>query len=257
MCSSDLTNALGYTPANKAGEQFTGAISSSGSITGSSLTSNTTVTSTGNLITTGILSVTYTGVSGDQNTGAILSSANTKGGTGYSDFLRATNNSGGATNINKWFRLDSGGQLQIINSAYTTNILNLTDAGLLTVPSISTPTISATTGVTVNTSAYITTTSYTTAAAVTQVTVDTFATSTYRSAKYLAQMATATAYHVIELRVLHDGTTVWLNQYGEIFTGSSLGTFDASITAGNLNLLFTPASATATTIKVVRTGIVV
>ena len=74
---------------------------------------------------------------------------------------------------------------------------------------------------------------------------------------YEVQINTSTGYHVIELRVVHDGTTVWLAQYGEIFTSASLGTFDASISAGNLNLLFTPASATVTTIKLIRRNIVV
>lgn len=60
----------------------------------------------------------------------------TKGGAGYLDFLLATN-LGGGTNPNKYFRLDSAGTLQIINSAYTTNIFNLTDAGVLSVPQIS------------------------------------------------------------------------------------------------------------------------
>ena len=151
--SINVTNALGYAPANKAGDAFTGAISSSGTITGSSLVANTAVT--------------------------------------------------------------------------------------------------------INTSGYITTTAYTTAASVSQVTVDSFATGTYRSAKYEVQINTSTGYHVIELRVVHDGTTVWLAQYGEIFTSASLGTFDASISAGNLNLLFTPASATVTTIKLIRRNIVV
>lgn len=57
----------------------------------------------------------------------------TRGGAGYHDFLSVTNQ-GGGTNPNKNFRLDSAGTLQIINSAYSTNILNLTDAGDFTVP---------------------------------------------------------------------------------------------------------------------------
>ena len=69
-------------------------------------------------------------------------------------------------------------------------------------------------------------------------------------------MTSGTAYHAIEILVLHDGTTVYLTQYGEMFTGSSLGTFDASITAGVLNLLFTATNAT-TTVKLVRTTIAV
>ena len=60
-----------------------------------------------------------------------------KGGTGYHDFLSVTNGYGSATNPNKFFRLSSDGQLQIINSAYTANIFNLTDAGVLAVPQIS------------------------------------------------------------------------------------------------------------------------
>ena len=60
--------------------------------------------------------------------------ANTKGGTGYFDFISANNNSAGTTNKNKYFRIDSNGKLQIINSAYTTNIFDLNDSGYLTVP---------------------------------------------------------------------------------------------------------------------------
>ena len=108
---------------------------------------------------------------------------------------------------------------------------------------------------TLNTSAYLTSTVYTTSST-SQVTVDSFATTTYRSAKYLVQMTSGSSYHIIELNVLHDGTNPLLAQYGEIFTGSSLGTFDVSITTGTLNLLFTPTNS-ATTVKLVRTNIVV
>ena len=68
-------------------------------------------------------------------------------------------------------------------------------------------------------------------------------------------MTAGTNYHAIELLLIHDGTTANLVQYAEVVTTSSLGTFDASITTGVLNLLFTPASATATTIKVIRDSI--
>jgi hypothetical protein len=108
---------------------------------------------------------------------------------------------------------------------------------------------------TLNTAGYMTSTVYTTSST-SQVTVDLFPTTTYRSAKYQVQMTSSTSYHVIELNVLHDGTNPLLAQYGEIFTGSSLGTFDVSITAGNLNLLFTPTNS-ATTVKLIRTNIVV
>ena len=109
----------------------------------SSITANV-LSNTGSLITTtgsaqilhpNKVTVAYTGFAGSQNASFVSSGSNTKGGVGYVDFLQANNLSGGANNTNKWFRLDSNGQLQIINSAYTTNIFNLTDSGVLTVPS--------------------------------------------------------------------------------------------------------------------------
>jgi hypothetical protein len=61
------------------------------------------------------------------------SSANTQGGTGYADFLRATNTSGGATNPSKTFRVNSTGGLEIIKNAYNATIFSLSDAGVLSV----------------------------------------------------------------------------------------------------------------------------
>ena len=109
----------------------------------SSITANV-LPNTGSLITTtgsaqilhpNKVTVAYTGFAGSQNASFVSSGSNTKGGVGYVDFLQANNLSGGANNTNKWFRLDSNGQFQIINSAYTTNIFSLNDSGVLTVPS--------------------------------------------------------------------------------------------------------------------------
>jgi hypothetical protein len=87
-----------------------------------------------------------------------------------------------------------------------------------------------------------------------QITVDSFSSSTYRSAKYQVQVTSGTDYHVIELRVVHNGTTTYLAQYGEIFTASSLGTFDTDISGGNVRLLFTGANAVSV-VKVIRDAI--
>ena len=48
---------------------------------------------------------------------------------------------------------------------------------------------------------------------------------------------------------------VFMLQYGEIVTASSLGLFDAEIVGGSLNILFTPTN-NITTIKLVRTAII-
>jgi hypothetical protein len=93
---------------------------------------------------------------------------------------------------------------------------------------------------------------FTTAANTATVPVDSFLTGSYRSAKYQAQMTAGTNYQAIELLLIHDGTTANLVQYADVVTSTSLGTFDASITTGVLRLLFTPATATATTIKLIR-----
>jgi hypothetical protein len=98
------------------------ALSVAGNITG------------GNITTTGAVYSNYN--TNTANVGSFMATGgNTKGGTGYLDFLVAQNTSGGATNPYKWIRLNSTGGLEIINSAYTQNIFNLTDAGVLTVPS--------------------------------------------------------------------------------------------------------------------------
>jgi hypothetical protein len=58
-----------------------------------------------------------------------------RGGASYHDFLRVTSTASGATNPNKNFRLDGTGNLQIINSAYSSVLLNLTDSGQLLIGS--------------------------------------------------------------------------------------------------------------------------
>lgn len=91
---------------------------------------------------------------------------------------------------------------------------------------------------------------------VSEVAVDSFASATYRSAKYFVQMTSGSAYHVIELNLVHDGSIVYLVQYGENKSGASLGTFDADINSGNVRLLLTPANS-STTVKLHRITIAV
>ena len=54
--------------------------------------------------------------------------------------------------------------------------------------------------------------------------------------------------------MIHDGTDVTMVEYGNIYTGVSLATFDASILSGNLRLLTTPVNS-VTTYKVIRQGL--
>jgi hypothetical protein len=85
---------------------------------------------------------------------------------------------------------------------------------------------------------------------------DTFAAASYRTAKYLVQMSTSTAFHATEVLLIHNGTIVYMTEYGTIFSGSSLGSVDADISGGYVHLLVTPANAN-TTLKVQRLTVTV
>jgi hypothetical protein len=91
-----------------------------------------------------------------------------------------------------------------------------------------------------------------TTATTAQTAIDTWSTTAYRTAKYLVQMTQGSNYHTIELLLLQNGTTAYLTQYGEVTTGTILGTFDASISGSTLSLLINPVSATSMTINLVR-----
>lgn len=107
-------------------------------IYGNILLANAVITTTGNITGGNLISTGAVFSNFNTNTANTASfnatGGNTKGGTGYLDFLVARNTSGGATNPYKWLRTTSTGALEIINSAYTTNIFSLTDAGALSVP---------------------------------------------------------------------------------------------------------------------------
>ena len=92
----------------------------------------------------------------------------------------------------------------------------------------------------------------TTSATTANQVVDTNATATYRSVKYQVQITSSTSYHMTTIDVIHDGTNAYIDQYGDVFSGVSLATFDADVSGGNLRLLTTPVNA-ATTYKVIKT----
>ena len=80
---------------------------------------------------------------------------------------------------------------------------------------------------------------------------DTFPVQSYRTAKYLVQMTSGANYHATEVLLIHDGTTVYMTEFGTIFTNASLGTIDGDINSGNVRLLVTPAN-TSTQVKIQR-----
>ena len=107
---------------------------------------------------------------------------------------------------------------------------------------------------TVNTNAYIISSDITISGTA-QTAIDTFSTSSYRSAKYELQITYGSNYHVLEIRSLQDGTNAYLTQYGEYYTNSSLATFDASVAGGTFSLLASPVNS-GTDIKFIRTALI-
>ena len=89
-----------------------------------------------------------------------------------------------------------------------------------------------------------------------QTVLDTFSTSTYRTAKYLVQIVDGSSVHSEEIMLFHDNTNVYLTEYASIFNNWELGTFDADINANNVRLKFTAiTTVTSMVVKVMRTGI--
>ena len=73
--------------------------------------------------------------------------------------------------------------------------------------------------------------------------IDSFSATAFRSCKYLVQLEhdSDSKYHTQEILLTHNGTNVFLTEYAEVKTDSSLGTFDANIVGGNVTLTLSPS----------------
>jgi hypothetical protein len=78
---------------------------------------------------------------------------------------------------------------------------------------------------------------------------------TYRTLKVLVQIKSSTNFHATEILLTHNGTTVYMTEYATIFSNTSLATFDADISGGNIRLLVDPNQATSTEFKFSVSGI--
>ena len=84
-------------------------------------------------------------------------------------------------------------------------------------------------------------------------TIDSFTAATFRSAQYQIQITQGSNYHVTTLNVLHDGTDVYLNEFGTIRTAAALATFDADINSGSVRVRATPTTDSSTVFKLTKT----
>jgi hypothetical protein len=118
-----VANATYADTAGTVSSNVQGNITSIGTLTSLSVSGNASVgnniSSTGNIRTSGELNVI---------------TDNGHGGANYAGIMTMTNTNTGATNPNKYIRLNPTGDLEIINSAYSATIMGLSDAGTVTAP---------------------------------------------------------------------------------------------------------------------------
>jgi hypothetical protein len=262
---TSAANVAVSTTINLAGTSGTGSVSGGGTLTFNGNTGISTY-STGSVIyinNTGVTSLTTNSssrITQSGTTGAVTFDLATTGVTAntYSYPSIQVDSYGRVTSISTQTAVSSWNGLTgdvTLSSANVTSALGFTPAnkagdtlsGSFTgINNLGANTITLTNGA-ITTIAYTTTTT-------SQNTIDSFPTTTYRTADYQVSIKSGSSYHITEMSVLHDGTTVWMDQYSEVFTGSSLGSFDATIVAGDLNILFTPTNA-STTVKMMRKAI--
>ena len=74
---------------------------------------------------------------------------------------------------------------------------------------------------------------------------------TYRSVEYTIQATQGTNFHTTKIIALHDGSLAYPTEYGSVFNTAAVATYDVDVSGGNIRLLATPASSSATTYKIV------
>ncbi len=178
--------------------------------------------------------------------GTVINS--TYGGTGVNNGGRTITLSTG----NLTLTAQAGGSSVTVPSTGTLATLAGTETftnKTLTTPVVTTPSVDSGLVHRVSSTAISRTEAFSVGSITTQTAVHTFPAATYRSARYMFQITNATAYKVIELLVIHDGTTVTIGDNylddKEVTIGTINATFTADISAGNVRLLVTASSGTA------------
>jgi hypothetical protein len=88
------------------------------------------------------------------------------------------------------------------------------------------------------------------------VVIDSFAASSYTTAKYIVQAKNGTNIDSQEAIVVTDGTGAYINFVANVNSGTVLGTLTANVVSGNVRLYYTSSSLTNSNIKVYTTYIV-
>ena len=199
------------------------------------LSSNTvaslsTLTTVGNINAGGNLNVSgniYSSNFNTSGTGGDITGVNTL----FATTVRATtaNITGNIITGGNLSVSGTGGDITGVNTLFATTVrstnANVTNANISVVYSsittVSSPNVAVTTTPTV---------------------VDYFPHSSYRSAKYMVQSTSGSNIQFNEVYLVQDGTSVMITST-KMFTAANTGVFSATLVSGNVNLLFTAASA--------------
>ena len=92
-----------------------------------------------------------------------------------------------------------------------------------------------------------------TTAATTQVAILSFFHASTAAAEVLVTATSGGERHITKLLITHDGTTAVATEYGVVYTGSEIATFDVAIAGSLLELRATPGSSISTVFKTVAT----
>lgn len=85
--------------------------------------------------------------------------------------------------------------------------------------------------------------------------IDSVSASSMVSAKYEIQITSGSAYQACEILLVQNGSIASITEYGDLYTsGSPLASFNALISNGNVQLVFTPVNS-VTTVKAIRLSI--
>ena len=116
------------------------------------------------------------------------------------------------------------------------------------------------TGAYADTTEFQTSTSTISAGATAATTINSFTAATFTSAEVIVQVKQGSNIHTSKLLLIHDGTDVWLTEYGTVYNSDILVTWDAIVSGGNVIIQATNTAASAaanatTTVKTSRTAI--
>ena len=92
---------------------------------------------------------------------------------------------------------------------------------------------------------------------VTPYTVDSFSNVAFRTSHYIVQVTDDTNlyYQSAQIMLLQDGLNVFKTEYNEIYSNTSIGDFEASISDGTISLTFLPTNNIDFTVNVIKTGL--